>query len=286
MLARRPVGEVERARFRAAHQLVPQRERIGAAGCVTRTTCAPSSASTRPVSGAAHVDPNTTTRAPSRRVAHGPAHRRCRRGRQLAPPPPGASRHPPRHRPPRPRAARCHRPTTPPSPRSRPRPWAGPGAPSRRRRGAAAVAGAGRRNRAAPAEQRDPSASHSSLAARRATQRRVPRDDGAHSPSNSGARFSKKAAMPSARSRRRREQQVQVGLEPVPVGHREVATPEDGLACRRLRRGAPAASRSASSRATERVVGADAMPLRSSGRRRPPHRSRACATRPRRRPLE
>ena len=41
----------------------------GRPGWVTRTTCAPSSASTRPVSGAAHVEPSTTTRAPSRCVA-------------------------------------------------------------------------------------------------------------------------------------------------------------------------------------------------------------------------
>ena len=176
----------------------------GRPGWVTRTTCAPSSASARPVRGAAHVEPSTTTRAPSRRRsrrrASAPAVPPRAHG---APPRPGASRRPPRHRPPRPRAARrAQRPATPPSlevgpgrGRARVHPAVG-GVQQKRWRASRPAAAT-----SAPAGAAGvPSASHSSSAhAARDGARPVARLTTALiRPRTPARRFSKKAAMPSA----------------------------------------------------------------------------------------
>ena len=240
----------------------------GRPGWATRTTCAPSSASARPVRGAAHVEPSTTTRAPSstRRADRATAPAVQPRA-QFAPPPPGASRHPPRHRPLRPelREVTAQRPhhrleVGPGRRRARVHPAVG---------GAQQTAGAaaGRPRRPAGRSNGMPSASHSSPAARRATATPGSRLTMALiPPSNSGARFSKKAAMPSARSRvvesnRFRSDSSRCPSAIVrsrPRGGRPRVPPLARVARR------PRAARRASPRRTSASSARNAMPLRSS----------------------
>ena len=239
----------------------------GRLGCVTRTTCAPSAASTRPVSGAAHVEPSTTTVPRARRRRRvGPAHDRRRGGRERTATA-GASMHPPRRRPPRPRVPRGRHRGKPPSRRSPPTRSAGPGCtqPSAARSRSGGGSSPTEPGRAA-ANQRQ---------AQRVAQlaRRTARDRDARLSASRWRSFAlelrgtllEEGGDPLGTVARRGEQQVQVGLESMPVGHREIASAEHGFARGSFARGAPAARRSASSRAYSTCVAAHtAIPLRSS----------------------